>query len=99
MKAALATRKGWRAAVGLAVQLSVSWSRWWCCGAGRRHTAQGHGRRLPCCGEHGDECVCVGVLVVREWRVESGGATTRCWMLEVHSMIRSLWRGDRISES
>jgi hypothetical protein len=29
MKAALAMRKGWRAAVGLAMQLSVSWSRWW----------------------------------------------------------------------
>jgi len=62
MKAALAMRKGWRAAVGLAMQLSVSWSRWWwCCGAGRRHTAQGHGRRLPCCREHGGECVCVCV--------------------------------------
>lgn len=51
MKAALATRKGWMAAVGLAIRVLVSWSmaavsfRVVC-------TAQRHGRSLSGSGEH-----------------------------------------------
>jgi hypothetical protein len=35
--------------------------------------------------------MCEDVLLVREWRVESGGATTTTRYLEVHSMIREVF--------